>query len=468
MDSRKYMISLVVPVYNEEAVLRLSFERMNAVLQQMKCRYEIIYIDDGSSDSTWQIVEELCKKERRVKGLRFARNFGHQLAVTAGMDEAKGDALVIIDADLQDPPELIPQMVAKWLEGYEVVYGKRLKREGETFFKKFTARIYYRVLRSMSAYPIPLDTGDFRLIDRKVADVMGKMREHNRFLRGMSAWAGFRQCPVEYVRQERAAGKTKYTLKKMVKLALDGILGFSSKPILLAFGCGAGVMGLTGLGMIALLVYQIIKGFALMPWMIALLFLLGGGILTAIGVLGAYVARIYDEAQNRPLYILSKKIGGWQENRPQQNRGGKEEDGRPERSERAPGDNPSRRRRRPEGRKEVRPERPETEEKSAGRPQPIRKENATLAFAEEQGEKPEKPAGTEAPEPLRAEETGRTAAQDEQRRQEAEQARREAAAFVEHPSMTGVEQKSELTEKWIAGRAARRAGAPHGAESPKN
>jgi len=302
-------LSAVVPAYNEQEVLPLFCERMDAVLKTMGCAYEIILVDDGSRDATWQVIQEESKKNSHIRGLRFARNFGHQLAVTAGMDAADGDALVVIDADLQDPPEVIPEMVEKWREGYDVVYGKRKKREGETFLKKFTAFLYYRLLKAMSGTAIPLDTGDFRLLDRKVADVMGGMREHNRFLRGLSAWTGFSQCPVEYVRHERAAGKTKYTLKKMLKLAADGIIGYSAKPLTMAFFLGGGALGLTALCMIALLVFQILHGFALFPWVIALLFLLCGANLVFLGVIGAYIARIYDEAKNRPLYIISERTG---------------------------------------------------------------------------------------------------------------------------------------------------------------
>lgn len=302
-------LSAVVPAYNEREVLPLFCERMAAVLESLGCDYEIILVDDGSRDSTWQVIEAESKKNARIRGLRFARNFGHQLAVTAGMDAATGDALVVIDADLQDPPEVIPEMVEKWKEGFDVVYGKRKKREGETLFKKFTAFVYYRLLKSMSGSAIPLDTGDFRLLDRRVADAMGKMREHNRFLRGLSAWTGFAQCPVEYVRHERAAGKTKYTLKKMLKLAADGIIGYSSKPLTMAFFAGGGVIGLTAASMIALLVVQIVNGFSLLPWVISLLFLICGAILAFMGVIGAYIARIYDEAKNRPLYIVSERTG---------------------------------------------------------------------------------------------------------------------------------------------------------------
>ena len=223
-------LSLIVPVYNEEEVLETSFSRMDAVMKKIGYPYEIIYVNDGSRDGSMKILRNIAKNNPQVKVRSFSRNFGHQLAVTCGMDAAKGDALIIIDVDLQDPPEVIEQMVKAWENGADIAYGKRLKRQGETIFKKLTAAAYYRLLKSMSATAIPLDTGDFRLIDRKVADVFLKMREHNRFLRGMSGWMGFDAVPVEYVRHERQAGKTKYTLKKMLKLALKGMECGRRKP----------------------------------------------------------------------------------------------------------------------------------------------------------------------------------------------------------------------------------------------
>ena len=247
-------------------------------------------------------------EDRKVKVLSFSRNFGHQLAVTAGMDIAKGDALVIIDADLQDPPELIPDMVKLWEQGADIVYGKRKKREGETFFKKFTAACYYRLLTSMSAYPIPLDTGDFRLIGRNVADVFLKMREHGRFLRGMSAWMGFESVPLEYVRQERAAGKTKYTLKKMLKLALDGITGFSIKPLTLPLAVGGAIIGLSLLGFLAVLICACTCGAAPWLWGLCGVVLLQGIMLAFLGIQGAYIGRIFEESKARPLYIIAEEL----------------------------------------------------------------------------------------------------------------------------------------------------------------
>ena len=305
-----YKLSLVVPVFNEHEVLPQSFARMQSALAGLGCEYEIIYIDDGSSDDTFEVLKDLCCRDKYVKALRFSRNFGHQLAVTAGMDEANGDCLVIIDADLQDPPELIGAMVQKWKEGYEVVYGQRKKREGETVFKKFTAFVYYRLLSMLSPIKIPLDTGDFRLIDKKVAEALRSMREHNRFLRGMSAWAGFKACPVEYLRDERAAGKTKYTLKKMLKLAMDGIIGFSATPLSLAFMLSIGIFAAWGLGLVAMLIVAIC-GTAIAPWLWAFMgvILLQGFVLFFLGVMGAYVSRTYDEAKGRPLYIVREKVG---------------------------------------------------------------------------------------------------------------------------------------------------------------
>lgn len=304
------LLSLIIPVYYEEEVLMESYRRMDAAMKNTGHPYEIIYVNDGSRDGTMKQLRTLAKEHEEVKVLSFSRNFGHQLAVTCGMDHAKGDALIIIDVDLQDPPELIPKMVEMWKEGNDIVYGKRLKRKGETVFKKLTAAVYYRVLSSMSAYPIPLDTGDFRLIDRKVADVFLKMREQARFLRGMSAWMGFEAVPLEYVREERFAGKTKYTLKKMLKLAADGILNFSSKPLSMALGFGIACEVIGVLGLIAMIVLTSIFGSACPQWLWALvaLFVLQGITLMFLGVQGMYLGRMYDELKDRPLYIVAESL----------------------------------------------------------------------------------------------------------------------------------------------------------------
>ena len=303
------LLSLIVPVFNEEEVLPASYARMSAAMQALTgYDYEIIYVNDGSRDSTMKQLRAIAKEHNEVRVISFSRNFGHQLAVTAGMDNARGDALIIIDADLQDPPEVIAELVKAWENGADIAYGKRLKREGETVFKKLTAFCYYRLLNAMSAYPIPLDTGDFRLLDKKVADVFLKMREHNRFLRGMSGWMGFDAVPVEYVRRERQAGKTKYTLKKMLRLAFDGILGFSYKPMSLALYAGA-ALGVTGmLGLIALIIIAATIGCAPWLWAVDGLVLINALTLAAIGVQGAYLNRIYDEVRGRPLYIAAETI----------------------------------------------------------------------------------------------------------------------------------------------------------------
>lgn len=303
------LLSLIVPVFNEEEVLPVSYARMSAAMQALTgYDYEIIYVNDGSRDGTMKQLRAIAKEHKEVRVISFSRNFGHQLAVTAGMDNARGDALIIIDADLQDPPEVIAELVKAWENGADIAYGKRLKREGETVFKKLTAFCYYRLLNAMSAYPIPLDTGDFRLLDKKVADVFLKMREHNRFLRGMSGWMGFDAVPVEYVRHERQAGKTKYTLKKMLRLAFDGILGYSYKPMSLALYAGA-ALGVTGmLGLIALIIIAATIGCAPWLWAVDGLVLINALTLAAIGVQGAYLNRIYDEVRGRPLYIAAETI----------------------------------------------------------------------------------------------------------------------------------------------------------------
>lgn len=301
------LLSLVVPAFNEEEAMEQSFERTYRAMSSIGYPFEIIYIDDGSRDRTWEIISRLAREHEEVKALRFSRNFGHQLAVTAGMDEAKGDAVIIMDADLQDPPEVIADMVKAWEQGADIAYGKRMHRKGETAAKKFTAWCYYRLLNFMSAYPIPLDTGDFRLLDKAVADEFKVLREHNRFLRGMSAWLGYNAVPVEYVREERCAGKTKYTLKKMLRLAADGIFGFSSRPLTLIGWAGLAVLCIALLGLIATIACAAVTGVPGWIWAVCALVLLDGVILCAMGVQGAYTQRIYDEVKGRPLYIIKER-----------------------------------------------------------------------------------------------------------------------------------------------------------------
>ncbi len=306
----KELLSLIIPVYYEEEVLMESYRRMDAAMRATGHPYEILYVNDGSRDGTMKQLRALAKAHPEVKVFSFSRNFGHQIAVTCGMDHAKGDALIIIDVDLQDPPELIPQMVKMWKDGADIVYGKRSKRKGETLFKKLTAAAYYRILSWMSAYPIPLDTGDFRLLDRKVADVFLRMREQARFLRGMSAWMGFEAQPIEYVRDERAAGKTKYTLKKMLRLATDGILNFSSKPLEMPFGIGVGVGVVGFFALLAMIVLTAVFGAACPQWLWAVvaMLLLSAVLLGFMGVQGMYLGRMYDELKRRPLYIVAESL----------------------------------------------------------------------------------------------------------------------------------------------------------------
>ena len=303
------LLSVIIPVYNEQEVLLSAYERFEAALKSIGSPYELIFVDDGSTDETMPMLRTLVEKNSSIKVLSFSRNFGHQLAVTAGMDAAAGSALIIIDVDLQDPPELIAEMVELWEQGAKIVYGKRLKRKGETIFKRLTAFLYYRLLKSMSAYPIPLDSGDFRLLDREVADGFLKMREHNRFLRGMSAWMGYNAQPLEYVRAERYAGQTKYTLKKMLKLAWDGISGFSSRPLTLPGWLGLTLMLLSGLGFIALIILSAAIGAAPWLWAVAGFAFLQGVTLAALGLQGAYMSRMYDVLKGRPLYIIKERIG---------------------------------------------------------------------------------------------------------------------------------------------------------------
>ena len=302
----KELISIVVPMYFEEEVAQECYNRITAVMNSNHYNYELVFVNDGSTDRTLEILEQLAMNDNRTKVISFARNFGHQIAVTAGIDYAKGDAIVIIDADLQDPPEVIPELVNKWLEGFDVVYAKRKKRKGETWFKLLTAKYFYKFLNYMSDIDIPKDTGDFRLIDRKVAAVFRKMTEKNRFVRGMFSWIGFTQTYIEYERDERFAGETKYPFKKMIKFASDGIIAFSSKPLKLVMTIGTASV----LVSIIVLLYSILTrlfGHEVQPgWasiMVAITFFSGIQLL-GLGIVGQYIARIYDESKNRPIYIV--------------------------------------------------------------------------------------------------------------------------------------------------------------------
>ena len=305
-------VSVVIPMYYEEEVAKECYNRMSEVLSKIEgYEYELICVNDGSQDKTLPILEEIAKNDKKVKVISFARNFGHQCAVTAGLKYVTGDCVVIIDADLQDPPELIPEMLKLWKEGNEVIYGKRKTREGESVFKLLTAKMFYKTLNALSDVDIPKDTGDFRLVDRKVVDVMNSMPEHNKFLRGLWGWIGFKQIPFEYERKERFAGKTKYPLKKMLKLASDGIIGFSTKPLKMV---GA-------LGILAIVISIIILIYSLVSYIFGLNHLTAGwtsimvtvtlfsGVqLLSIWIMSEYIGRIYDESKSRPQYIIDKKI----------------------------------------------------------------------------------------------------------------------------------------------------------------
>lgn len=303
---KKVRYTIIIPAYNEEAVIRETYRRLTQVMEATGEPYELLFVNDGSRDRTAEIIYGLAKGDRSVELLDFSRNFGHQAAITAGMDYARGDAIVIIDADLQDPPELIPQMIDRWKEGYEVVYARRSKRIGESVFKKLTAALFYRTLRALTEVNIPVDTGDFRLIDRKVCDALRGIREKSRFVRGLVSWVGFRQTAIEYVRDERFAGETKYPLKKMIRFSIDGITAFSYKPLKIATYLGFAVSSASFVCLVISLSLGVLTDRADMLWasLIAGLLLLNGVTLMFLGILGEYVGRIYDETKNRPLYLL--------------------------------------------------------------------------------------------------------------------------------------------------------------------
>lgn len=305
-------ISVVVPMYYEEDVVDECYKRLTNVLKTLEnYEYEIIFVNDGSKDKTLFLLEQIAKKDENIKILSFSRNFGHQAAVIAGLKEVTGDAVIIIDADLQDPPETICDMIKLWEQGYEVIYGKRKIRKGESAFKLLTAKMFYKTLNILSDVEIPKDTGDFRLVDRKVVDTINQMPEHNKFLRGLFSWVGYKQTAFEYERKERFAGKTKYPLRKMLKLASDGIIGFSTKPLKMV-----GFIGILSIIIsIAILIYALISyAFNLnnlsAGWtsiMVTVTFFAGVQLLS-IWVMSEYIGRIYDESKNRPQYIIDKKI----------------------------------------------------------------------------------------------------------------------------------------------------------------
>jgi dolichol-phosphate mannosyltransferase len=310
MSSRE-LISVVVPVYNEVEGIREFHARTSSVLKDLEgYDYELVYVDDGSRDGSFPILKEFADSDSKVQVVKFSRNFGHQIAITAGLDFARGDAVVFIDADLQDPPEVIVELMKKWKEGYDVVYAQRTRRPGESAFKLFTASAFYRVLRQLASIDIPPDVGDFRLISRRVADQLRSMREKDRFIRGLVSWVGFKQAAVLYERHERFAGSSKYPLRKMLKFAFDGLTSFSTAPLRLATWLGYASSFLAFLYLVSVFI-QVMLGFTVEGWatiMVVVLFI-GGVQLLCLGILGEYLGRIFNEVKPRPVYIVEESLG---------------------------------------------------------------------------------------------------------------------------------------------------------------
>lgn len=306
------LVSVIVPCFNEEQVVNTAYERLSDVLAGSRdLSYELIFVNDGSQDQTQQLLNTLQLRDPHVRVLRLSRNFGHQIAVTAGMEEASGDAVVIIDADLQDPPEIIPEMIQRWREGNHVVYGIRGKREGESKFKLWTAKLFYRIINRLSDTKIPVDAGDFRLLDRKVVDVLKAMPERARFLRGMVSWAGFSQTSVIYQRAPRHAGESKYPLAKMIHFGLDGIISFSLVPLKLAIWTGFLAIWIAVFGIIVAILDRLLQKGLTRGWaslFVAVLFM-GGIQLVSLGIIGEYLGRIYTEVKQRPLYAVQERLG---------------------------------------------------------------------------------------------------------------------------------------------------------------
>lgn len=308
----RLLLSVVVPCFNEEEIVCDTNRRLAEALERAAPNYEIVYVDDGSSDSTPELLRQLQESDERIRVIRFSRNFGHQMAITAGLEHASGDAVVIIDADLQDPPEVILKFVEKWMDGYDVVYGVRAEREGETAFKLWTAKAFYRCIARLSDTRIPVDTGDFRLMDRRVVNALLGMPERDRFVRGMVSWLGFSQIGISYHREARSAGTTKFSFFKMLRFAMDGIFSFSVLPLRIASWVGFAASGIAIVGIVVaaierlLGVHGLVKGWTSI--LIAVLFM-GGVQLICIGIIGEYVGRIYGETKQRPLYVVQERSG---------------------------------------------------------------------------------------------------------------------------------------------------------------
>src|SRR5258708_22751907 len=301
--------SVVAPVFNEEETLAHFYERMIVVMDGLGELFELLLVNDGSRDNSFQIMRELHQQDPRVRVIDFSRNFGHQIAISAGLDYAQGQAIVIVDSDLQDPPEVIPRLVERWKNGAEVVYAQRARRAGETKFKLVTATLFYRLIRSITSVNIPRDVGDFRLMDRRVVDTLVLMREQHRFMRGLSAWVGFRQEAVLYERQERFAGQTKYPLMKMIRFSLDSITSFSQVPLRLATSFGFILAGISLIGILVAAILRIFTGaISGQASTLILVLLLGGIQLIFLGIIGEYLGRIYDEVRARPLDIVREVL----------------------------------------------------------------------------------------------------------------------------------------------------------------
>lgn len=309
---QKPVYSIVAPVYNEEGNLPLFYERVRDVMQSLGEPWELVLVNDGSQDQSLDIMQTIASDDPHVRLVNFARNFGHQIAVTAGVDHATGAAIILIDTDLQDPPEVIPQLVAEWQAGYDVVYAVRTERKGESAFKRLTATLFYRMIHRITDVNIPVDTGDFRLMDARVADVLRQMREHNRFIRGMTSWAGFKQTGVGYVREPRFAGETKYPLGKMIRFALDAVTGFSFFPLQVMIHMTWVLALLAILVAIVISALRITQGeefFGGQATTIVLLMFLSAFQLFFLFIIGQYIARTYDEARDRPLYVIASTVG---------------------------------------------------------------------------------------------------------------------------------------------------------------
>lgn len=303
--------SIVVPVYNEELIISETYRRLKEVMDQTNEDYELIFVNDGSKDSSHDLIYSICKKDKRVKLLDFSRNFGHQIAISAGLDNASGNAVVVIDADMQDPPEVILQMIEKWKEGYDVVYGTRIKREGEPILRRLAIKVFYRLMKKLTNYDIPVDVGDFRLIDKKVCNIIRSLPEKNRYLRGLVSWVGFKQTSIEYTRQGRIGGESKYPLNKLISLALSGITSFSYKPLRLASYLGFILSTLSFIYLVRVIYEKLFTNLEVVGWAssIAVSLFFNGIIFIILGVMGEYIGKIYEETKNRPLYILKEKTG---------------------------------------------------------------------------------------------------------------------------------------------------------------